>query len=256
MMHGLNTYDYGARQYYPLFAQWDRVDPLCEKYPGVSPYVYCLNNPINHIDMDGLYPKGVLVHHKTSFYRADYYTFTKPAAHIISLVTGIKEDYIRTVNVMEKGIGREYPLYDPNIGGGAITLGSDPNNVTMTFTKNFFADDANDYNGNGYGKNVFEWLNLVSHEATHIKHVEQAGGKAKYLMHFLTQYIKYGDHDKVPEEKEANKNRDKFNSFNSYINSNYEKNGLQELFNSDMSDRQKIRQIDQWWNEFQKYNNR
>jgi hypothetical protein len=29
------------------------VDPLAEKYPGVSPYAYCLNNPVNAIDPDG-----------------------------------------------------------------------------------------------------------------------------------------------------------------------------------------------------------
>ena len=34
-LHGLNTYDYGARQYAPLLPQWDRVDPLAEKYYGV-----------------------------------------------------------------------------------------------------------------------------------------------------------------------------------------------------------------------------
>lgn len=55
MMHGLNTYDYGARQYYPLLARWDRVDPLCEKYYNVSPYVYCGNNPVNYIDVDGMW---------------------------------------------------------------------------------------------------------------------------------------------------------------------------------------------------------
>jgi RHS repeat-associated protein len=27
-MHGLNTYDYGARQYNPVTARWDRMDPL------------------------------------------------------------------------------------------------------------------------------------------------------------------------------------------------------------------------------------
>ena len=52
-MHGLNTYDYGARQYNPVTARWDRVDPLCEKYYNVSPYVYCHNNPVMCIDLDG-----------------------------------------------------------------------------------------------------------------------------------------------------------------------------------------------------------
>ena len=52
-MHGLNTYDYGARQYNPVTARWDRIDPLCEKYYSISPYAYCANNPVNRIDPDG-----------------------------------------------------------------------------------------------------------------------------------------------------------------------------------------------------------
>lgn len=52
-MHGLNTYDYGARQYSSLVGRWDRMDPLCEKYYSVSPYAYCLNNPIAYIDSKG-----------------------------------------------------------------------------------------------------------------------------------------------------------------------------------------------------------
>ena len=54
-MHGLNTYDYGARQHDPILGRWDRIDPLCEKYYGTSPYVYCMNNPVNAIDPDGRY---------------------------------------------------------------------------------------------------------------------------------------------------------------------------------------------------------
>lgn len=55
-MHGLNTYDYGARQYNPVTARWDRVDPLAHEYYGVSPYVYCMNNPIMLVDPDGKKP--------------------------------------------------------------------------------------------------------------------------------------------------------------------------------------------------------
>ena len=52
-MHGLDTYDYGARQYDPARITWDRMDQLCEKYYHINPYVYCAGNPINAIDPDG-----------------------------------------------------------------------------------------------------------------------------------------------------------------------------------------------------------
>ena len=52
-MYGLNTYDYGARQYNPVTLRWDRVDPMCEEDYGTSPYVYCANDPIKHVDPDG-----------------------------------------------------------------------------------------------------------------------------------------------------------------------------------------------------------
>ena len=52
-MHGLNTYDYGARQYNSMLGRWDRMDPLCEKYYSVSPYAYCANNPILCVDEKG-----------------------------------------------------------------------------------------------------------------------------------------------------------------------------------------------------------
>ena len=53
LMHGLNTYDYGARQHDPILGRWDRIDPLCEKYYSTSPYAYCLNNPVILVDPDG-----------------------------------------------------------------------------------------------------------------------------------------------------------------------------------------------------------
>lgn len=52
-MHGLNTYDHGARQNYSILGRWDRIDPRCEDYYDLSPYVYCGDNPILCVDPDG-----------------------------------------------------------------------------------------------------------------------------------------------------------------------------------------------------------
>lgn len=52
-MHGLNFYDYGARQYDPLLGMFTQMDPLAEKYYHISPYAYCANNPVNRIDPNG-----------------------------------------------------------------------------------------------------------------------------------------------------------------------------------------------------------
>ena len=52
-MLGLDWYDYGARHYDGALTVWGTVDPLCEKYYNISPYVYCGNNPINAFDPDG-----------------------------------------------------------------------------------------------------------------------------------------------------------------------------------------------------------
>ena len=45
--------DFGARMYSPDTARWLSVDPMAEKYYGVSPYSYCADNPINRMDPTG-----------------------------------------------------------------------------------------------------------------------------------------------------------------------------------------------------------
>jgi len=53
-MHGYDTYDYGARGYYPALGRFTSIDPLAEKYYSISPYAYCANNPVNMIDPNGM----------------------------------------------------------------------------------------------------------------------------------------------------------------------------------------------------------
>jgi RHS repeat-associated protein len=52
---GIDLYDYGARWYDPVgSSSFTTIDPLCEKYYSVSPYAYCINNPIKYIDPTGM----------------------------------------------------------------------------------------------------------------------------------------------------------------------------------------------------------
>ena len=52
---GLNWYDYGARQYDTALPMFTTQDPLAEMSYSISPYAYCLNNPINLVDPTGCF---------------------------------------------------------------------------------------------------------------------------------------------------------------------------------------------------------
>ena len=54
-MHGLDWYDYGTRNYDAALPVWTTVDPAADRYPNISPYAYCANNPIIYIDPTGMY---------------------------------------------------------------------------------------------------------------------------------------------------------------------------------------------------------
>lgn len=53
-------YYYGARYYDPKTSVFMGVDPLADKYPSLSPFAYCANNPIKLIDPDGQGPWDIV----------------------------------------------------------------------------------------------------------------------------------------------------------------------------------------------------
>ena len=48
-----NSYTTEFRQYDPRIGRWLSLDPLKEKYPDISPYAFCVNNPIIFQDVKG-----------------------------------------------------------------------------------------------------------------------------------------------------------------------------------------------------------
>ena len=52
-------YYYGARYLNPTEARWLSVDPMWEKYVGMSPYNYCAGNPVKFVDVDGRFSINV-----------------------------------------------------------------------------------------------------------------------------------------------------------------------------------------------------
>ncbi|WP_283116577.1 RHS repeat-associated core domain-containing protein, partial [Alistipes putredinis] len=41
-----------ARFYHPDLGRWLTQDPMATEYINISPYAYCVNNPIRYIDPD------------------------------------------------------------------------------------------------------------------------------------------------------------------------------------------------------------
>ena len=61
-------YYFGARFYDPRVGIFLTVDPMLDKYPSISSYAYCVNNPIRLIDPDGRNPLIVVAGGAAAYY--------------------------------------------------------------------------------------------------------------------------------------------------------------------------------------------
>ncbi len=206
---------------------------------------------MNYIDEKGLYPKGIVtIHYERSIVTTApsitgatmnvptqyvYYKFTKSATHLLSLVSGVPENYIKNVRLEEFNLQRE---------SNSITLGDSPENTRMLVSPEYFNEE-------NISKEQYYnwWFKEFSHEVGHIKQIKRDGSEGLYLLKTLWGYVSTQSHDKAPREQEAEKGSEVFESFRDFVKSKFHAN-LNRLFIGKGSEEEKIRQIDKWWNAY------
>ena len=57
---------FAGRYYDSAIGRWLSVDPKASKYPGWSPYNYCLNNPLRFVDPNGQAPGDLFINKKSA----------------------------------------------------------------------------------------------------------------------------------------------------------------------------------------------
>ena len=87
--------------YYPDLSIWLSIDPLSDKYPNLTPYAYCVNNPVNMIDPDGR--EGIVI--SGGEYDGDRYkyNFIEPAITRLKQLKEAEGDEPITWAVMTAG---------------------------------------------------------------------------------------------------------------------------------------------------------
>jgi RHS repeat-associated protein len=140
-MHGLNLYDYSARQMEPALGRFTTMDPMCEKYYDWSPYAYVSNNPIIKIDPDGMDEwemdyDGRIRRIKESR-KHTLYALDKDGVRTGQSIT-IKNKSIfdgLTATGMESGYAASYVHGNPSELASVFLFGADNSNVEWRFSR-------------------------------------------------------------------------------------------------------------------------
>ena len=160
-LQGAGWYDNQARYYDCLIPTFKSQDPLAEKYPWLSPYVHCYNNPLQYIDIDGkIGVKIINLETKKIIIKANYYvkTTSNPSRYTSN---GIIEGYsLNEIRNMQNDVNE----YLNNLGLKVTT--GDYANFNVNFDLSFFEFDQSKvnepqsnstYNGNDIGNTFMKW---------------------------------------------------------------------------------------------------
>lgn len=184
-------YDYGARHYDPYMGGWINVDPMAEKYYSISPYVYCVNNPVNFIDPNGMwiqhsdstgsyrYSNGQWEKYQTEGENAGKYTVFTPEAG--SFLSGVLDG----LNRLNKNVtGNDLLIFFANDENNTFIVPGEANTIDVTGSARGEMTLSKIFKGSEipteYGIQMSPFWLDIGHELAHRKDIltngaEQAG---------------------------------------------------------------------------------
>lgn len=178
-----DEYDFGGRWLDPTVGRFSSIDKFAEKYCSVSPYVFCKDNPIMHIDPTGnylIYISGVdhttqYIYENNKFYR--FYRdknnnpvkFGKPVKVYGTVMTDVKNALYKMSVSKNKAIRTVYNAlvnshsshYIEPTDGKSYTH---PENSSTTYT---YINLALSSRGNDFRECGLTMLELLGHELKH-----------------------------------------------------------------------------------------
>jgi RHS repeat-associated protein len=90
---------FGSRYYSSDLSIWLSVDPMSDKYPSLSPYVYCADNPIKLVDPNGeeiyvgeyIYNNGNLYNKDGNIFKPEKGSFEEKALNSLNALRDTKQ---------------------------------------------------------------------------------------------------------------------------------------------------------------------
>ena len=127
-------YYYGARYYAAWLCRWISTEPLKEKYPELSTYCYCANNPITFRDSDGKehVPSGTFKNNTKASGIYDKLTNTATFSNITNRFEGSKPIFHLYLDVENLGSGA-------NAQTSPSTLSKYPFSVSITMDTDYLS---------------------------------------------------------------------------------------------------------------------